>query len=121
MADITPTITGRKPLDNGMTGETSVLAWLGMGSSDTGVAVQLASYTDRSVQVGGTFGSGGTVVFEGSNDGENFITLTDPQANLLSKSAASIEAVQEATRYVRPRVTAGDGDTAINVYLFVRG
>lgn len=97
-----------------------IVSWSAIPNGDTGQAIEMPGSVVRSVQLGGTFGAGGTVVIEGSNDGTNYITLTDPQANALSKTAAAIETIQEVTRYVRPRVTAGDGTTAINVTLLLR-
>lgn len=88
-------------------------------TNDTGQALQMGGSTIRSVQITGTFGAGGTVVLEGSNDGTNYVTLTDPQGNALSKTAAGIEAIQEITRYIRPRVTAGDGTTDLDVTMLV--
>lgn len=89
-------------------------------NGDTGQAFRVDKYADMSVQFGGTFGTGGTVVWEGSNDGTNYVTLTDPQGNAISKTAAAIESVTEPTLYVRPRCTAGDGTTAITVAMYSR-
>ena len=50
-------------------------------------------------------------------DGTNWQTLTDPQGNVISKTSASIEAITEATRFVRPRVSAGDGTTSLAVVM----
>jgi len=97
-----------------------VVAWENIPNGDSGSPIEMPGSSVRSVQVGGTFGAGGTVVIEGSNDGTNYVTLTDPQGNALSKGAAALESVQEVTRYIRPRVTAGDGTTAIDVYLLLR-
>lgn len=94
--------------------------WSGLANGETGDAISVAEFADRSVQVSGTFGSGGTVVLEGSNDGTNWATLNDLQGDALSLSAAKIEGVSELTYQVRPRVTAGDGTTDITVTLFAR-
>lgn len=77
--------------------------------------------TDRSVQVVGTFGSGGTVVIEGSNDGTNYRTLNDFQGSALSFTSAGLEGIAEVPAYIRPRVTAGDGTTDIDVFLVAVG
>lgn len=91
-----------------------------LANTDDGVAVDLHEYSDRSVQVSGTFGVGGTVVIEGSNNGTVWSTLRDPQGTTLSFTAVGLRAVSEMTRHIRPRVTAGDGTTALSVALFVR-
>lgn len=115
------TISGRQPIDNAFPGESCVVSWTGLLNGDDGAPIQLGAYSDRSVQFTGTFGVGGTIVLEGSNDGTNYVVLTDPQGNGISKTSASIEAVSEPSRYVRPRVTAGDGTTALQCHLFLAG
>lgn len=99
-----------------------VVAWTGLThtTSDSGDPFEMPGAADRSLQVTGTFGSGGTLTFEGSNDGTNWATLTDPQGNGLTVQAAKIEAVLELTRYVRPRITAGDGTTSLTATMLVR-
>lgn len=97
-----------------------IYAWLAVPNGNVGQAVELNDYADRSVQVGGTFGAGGSVSLKGSNDATNYIVLADPQGNALTKTSAAIEQVLEATRMFRPEVTAGDGTTAIDVYLYCR-
>jgi hypothetical protein len=97
-----------------------VLSWAGLLNGDDGTPVEMPGSADRSIQFVGTFGAGGTIVLEGSNDGVNYVTLTDPQGNAISKTAAGIEAVLELTRFVRPRVTAGDGTTDLQAHLLVK-
>lgn len=115
------TLAGRAPIDQSFPGESSLVTWTGLLNGDDGTPVQLGAYSDRSVQFGGTFGAGGTIVLEGSNDGTTYFTLTDPQGSAISKGSASLEGVVEPTRYVRPRVTAGDGTTNLACYLFLSG
>jgi len=91
-----------------------------LANGETGNPLEFVSYVDRSVQVTGTFGAGGTVVLEGSNDGTNYHTLTDPQGNPLSFTAAGLLAVTEVCVFVRPRVTGGDGTTALTITLCIR-
>lgn len=99
---------------------TLTYTWAGLLNSDTGNPVQILDWADYSVQFDGTFGVGGTIIFQGSNDGTNWHTLTDPQGNAVSKTVAAIEQVEEAVRYVRPNVTAGDGTTALVATMFMR-
>jgi hypothetical protein len=79
-------------------------------------------YADISVQVFGTFGAGGTVLIEGSNQATptTWATLADPQGNALSFTAAKLEQILEMPRWIRPRVSAGDGDTSLTVALWAR-
>lgn len=97
-----------------------LITWTPLANGDTGSPVIEAEFSDRTVQVTGTFGVGGSVTLEGSNDGVNFVALTDPQGNAITKTAAAIEAVQEGPKYMRPNVTAGDGTTALTVTIFAR-
>lgn len=121
MPTINPTIEGRKPNDASFPGESSCVTWPALGNGDTGAPIAFGAYTDRTIQFHGTFGVGGAVAFEGSNDNTNWFTLTDPQGNPIAKTSAALEAVSEATRFVRPHVTGGDGSTSITAVLFMRG
>jgi hypothetical protein len=86
-----------------------------------GAPLRMPEAADRSVQVFGTFGTGGNLVIEGSNDGgTTYHTLTDPQGNALAFTSAKIETITELTELVRPRVTAGDGTTDLDVHLLTR-
>ncbi len=85
--------------------------WSGLLSGDDGDWLDAAMLADKSVHVYGTFGVGGTVVIEGSNNKSTARTLTDPQGNALSFTQESIEQVLENTKWIRPRVTGGDGTT----------
>lgn len=116
MANIANFLT--KILDNGAQ-DVYLVTWPAMGGSDMGVAAPMAGAADRTVQVEGTFG-GATVVFQGSNDGSNYETLTDPQGNLLSWTSGGIKQVLQLTRYVQP-VTTGGGGSSINVNLLLKG
>ncbi len=75
---------------------------------------------DRTVAVAGTFGVGGTVIVEGTLDNTNWFQLKDPSGTVISFSAAGLRAILENAVAVRPRVTAGDGTTAITATLVVR-
>lgn len=116
MADITPTIT----LIEGVENHCHLVTWGPMANGDVGLPIDMPGAADRSVQVVGTFGAGGNLRLEGTNDGTNYAVLTDPQGNALDITAAKIEAVMELTHKVRPRVTAGDGTTALVVTMLLR-
>lgn len=107
-------------------GPIELYQWTGLtnATSDTGAPLTLPEYADRSVQVKGTFGAGGTVVIEGSNDRKadtpTYATLNDPNGNALSITAAKIEQVLESTYLIRPRISGGDGTTDLTVTIMVR-
>ena len=101
--------------------ETWIVKWLTLTTTnDEGEAFEMPSASDRSIHIIGTFGSGGTVHLQGSNDGTNWIALTDPQGNAITKTATFVEMVTELTRYVRPFVSAGDGTTDLDAFLLVK-
>lgn len=96
------------------------IQWTGLLNGDSGTPLEMVGSADRSVQITGTFGAGGTVLIEGSNDGTNYSTLHDPGGNALSLTTAQIIAVLEISAFIRPRVSAGDGTTSLAVTLLVR-
>ncbi len=89
---------------------------------DDGRAFDTLDYADISVQVFGTFGVGGSLRIEGSNEATptTWATLNDPQANALDFTAAKIEQVLEMPRWIRPRITAGDANTSLTCVLWAR-
>lgn len=96
------------------------VTWEGLGQGDEGEAVTYGVFTDRSVQVFGTFGAGGSVTMQGSNDNANFVALTDPRGNALSISSPRLEQIEDLSYSFKPVVNGGDGTTALTVVLFAR-
>lgn len=100
------------------------VTWTGLQNGDTGLPVTIGEYPDRTMQVTGTFGAGGSVSLEGSNDQTTetptYVVLTDPQGNAITKTAAGLETCEEAPLIVRPNCTAGDGTTSLTVRLLCR-
>jgi len=100
------------------------VVWTGLLNGDTGGPVQLPEFPDRTVQVYGTFGAGGSINIEGSCDKTTetptYFILSDPQGNAVTKTAAAAEAIEEAPLLIRPNVTAGDGTTSLTVKLVCR-
>jgi hypothetical protein len=93
MAIIVPSFQKLRSQDSGIDAVTITWAGLTNGGPDSGQPVQRPALVDRSVQVTGTFGAGGTVVFEGSNDGVNYYTLTNPLGTAISVTTAGITQV----------------------------
>lgn len=94
--------------------------WTPLANGDDGAPLLSVHYTDKSIQFQGTFGTGGSVQLEGSNDGIAWHVLQDFGGNALTLTSAGLRPIAGATRWVRPRVTAGDGSTAITCVLFGR-
>jgi len=76
-------------------------------SGDDGDPQSFAAYSDKTFIVTGTFSGSAVVVIEGSNDGTNWVTLSNRQGNAMSFSAAGMNTSQDRPVYVRPKLTAG--------------
>lgn len=100
-----------------------VVSWTPLtNTNQDGQAFEMPGSADRSVQVLGTFGAAGSINFEGSNEATptTWAILNDPSSAALTFTAAKIEAVLEMTRWVRPKITAGDGTTSLTVLMAVK-
>lgn len=96
--------------------------WLGLLNGDNGDGMAQGWWKDRCVQVFGTFGAGGSISLQGSNDGgTTWAILTDQAGAALTFTAAGIKTVAQATLLTRPIVTAGDGTTTLACYLAMVG
>lgn len=104
---------------SGALGKAAVAIWTPMATGDTGAPLTNTSFSDRSVQVTGTFNAA-TVSIEGSNDGTNYTVLTDTAGVALTFTATGIKQVLQVTRYIRPSVAAGTA-TALTVTLLTVG
>jgi len=107
-------------------GRSYQLQWTPLLNGDDGSGMMIPGASDKSVQVTGATGTGGSVQLEGSNldspavDADWFI-LKDGQGNDLVFTAVSVgEMVAENTLWVRPHVTAGDGATSFTVTVLAR-
>ena len=99
----------------------AVYTWAPLTTTNAdGDPVAFQGSGDRTVQVQGTFGSGGSVTLQGSNDGTNWRTLVDPQGSAITATSAILSAIEQCPVFVRPFVTAGDGTTSLTVTLAVR-
>jgi len=93
--------------------------WAGLLNTDVGDAQALSHYPMKAVQAIGTFGVGGSVAIEGSMDGTNWGALRDSTGTAIALTAATIvRDVLENPRFIRPRVTAGDGATTLTLMLW---
>lgn len=97
-----------------------IIGWSGLLNSDTGAAVELVDYADKTSTITGTFGVGGSITLQGSNNGTDWFALTDAQTSAVTKTSAAMELIVENPRYIRPIVTAGDGTTNLVVQICCR-
>ena len=85
----------------------------------SGNPIEVPEYTDKTVQVYGTFDSG-TVTIQGSNDDETsptYFTANDPSSAALTFTSARGEAVLENPRLIRPVVSSAGDSTSITVII----
>lgn len=82
--------------------------WTGLLNGDQGDAGG-GPYLTASFSVTGTFGAGGSIRLEGSNDGTNWAALS-PTALTAAGIFGALGAA-EHPKFIRPSVTAGDGTT----------
>ena len=78
-------------------------AWT-LGANAVGLFEDVSMGAERSVQVTGAFGTA-IVIIEGSNDGETFHPLTNPDGLTLSFRRPDLSAIREYCRYLRPRTS----------------
>ena len=98
----------------------ALASWEDLANGNTGNSVSIARWADKTVQVQGTFGAGGSVTIEGSLDGTTWAACHDPQGNALTFTSAGLELCAENPLFMRPNVTAGDGTTALDVDILGR-
>ena len=104
-------------------GSVGMYTWTPLTTTNTdGRPVFSTQFADRCVQVTGTFGAGGSVTVQGSNDGTNWSTLNTAQgaAVAITALASGLKQIVEVPRYMRPLVTAGDGTTSVSVTMLIR-
>lgn len=110
------TTTPVKVVDNN--GSNLTWSWLAVPQSQAGDPVMLGRVYGLCVQVVGTFGSAGSLSIEGSNDGGTTWTIVkDVNGNACTFTGAALVEIGVRPLALRAHCTAGDGTTALNVYL----
>lgn len=104
---------------------TDRVVWSNLGNGDDGAPVSFLVAGDKTVQVTGTPGVGGTLIFEGSLEETptNYFPLTDHNGNAISFTLAAGsegELVAENVAHIRPRVTGGDVSTDFEATMIAR-
>ncbi len=101
------------------------VTWTGLLNGDTGAWVTLRGMTDKTVQVKGTWGTGGSLSMEGSNDGSTAFVVNDTRGETnpatLTAASTAILTLAEHGAAIRPNVTAGDGTTNLTLILTAVG
>lgn len=114
MATRTPTTSNQASRN----GAVKWAQWTGLLNGDTGAPVSAAEWSGKTFHAFGTFGAGGTVIIEGSNDIDaptNWAPVSNWQGTNLSATGAALLTARDMPMWVRPRVSAGDGTTSLTV------
>ena len=74
-----------------------VISWPSMANGDVGQALEMPGSADRSVQVVGTFGSGGNLRVQGSNDVDTGYSVRDALKLILSAVAGKVSGAETTT------------------------
>jgi hypothetical protein len=88
-----------------------------------GDGFQAANWVASSFQVVGTFGVGGSISLEGSNDGTNWAVVPDINGNpatLTASGGPGIVFLAESPIWLRANVTAGDETTDLTAIVALR-
>jgi hypothetical protein len=118
MAEVTCTLNNLQT----EVGPCIVATWGALNTNNqTAAAVKLPGYSDKSVQFVGSNFDSATISLHGSNDGTNFVVLTDPQGNNVAKTAAGLEAVTENTLWIKPVGASIGTNTSVVVTVFAKG
>ncbi len=100
------------------------VTWSPLTEADDGAPYPTAYLADKTVQSLGTFGAGGMVEWEGTNNGSaNFVQLRDFRGKFISHMSDELSLVAENPQTIRPNVAAGSGVsvTAIAVIVLAKG
>jgi len=122
MPTISPTYADIVDTQGGAGTVGKIVTWGPMANGDTGSPVpqNLVEFSDRSFQVEGTFGTGGALLVEGSNDKSNFRTVNNINGLAISITSAGIQQVTVVCAQQRPHVNAGDTTTSLTVTAVLR-
>lgn len=95
------------------------VSWIGAAGSgtDTCQPVDLSAYPDKTIQA---VGDSTDVAITGSNDGTNYVDLTDPSgtAIALDSSNKELAVIRENPALVQPVITGG---SSTSVYIIAAG
>lgn len=98
----------------------NLVTWAGLGQGDTGQALELPNYSDKTMQSVGDYSGSASVSMRGSNEGATYSVLNDGAGNALTNTADAVKTVLENPRFIKPTIASGDGSTSITVTLLIR-
>jgi hypothetical protein len=102
------------PLQSSNKSNNQYVKWEGLTTNDYGQPWELPSYADKTFSILGNFGSGATVVLQGSNvwdpvltTDNDWHTLTDTTETDISATSKLGGQILQNYRWIRPKVTGG--------------
>lgn len=113
----------RSVVPSDVSGRVHRFTWTGLLNGDDGELISIPGAADMTVQVFGAFGTGGTIILQGSCEEDppsNYFQMRDQGDNLISFVAADGESVGPIAAFIRPLVTDGDGTTDLTMILLAR-
>lgn len=90
-----------------------------LANGDNTAAVPTLGFDEAVIVVTGTFGAGGSILVEGSIDGVVWFTPPGLVGSPIT-AAGAIGLPNLFSRFIRARVTAGDGSTALTAVFLLR-
>lgn len=110
-----------KPVVANINDDAVKVQWRNIASGDTCEEYSgFSDYSDRSVQVEAAAFGGATITIAGSNDGDNYQTLTDPSGTAITASSAKLRQILEYVWKVKPTISGGDVTTNITVTIVAK-
>ncbi|SFT71423.1 hypothetical protein [Mesorhizobium sp. YR577] len=98
--------------------DVALATWTSLVNGETGNSASITRWSNnKTVTVTGTFGAGGSVAIQGSNDGSTFVPLHDPRGVAIAITTAGAALIEENPLFIRAVVTAGDGTTNLKVMI----
>ena len=95
--------------------------WPNLAKNDVGQWLDVSQFSDKTIQITGTLGTGGEITVEGSLDGgTTAFTLTQADTTAFVLNALGGAAVLEAVPLIRVNATNGDGTTYLSCYIFAK-
>lgn len=97
---------------------TADIMWGGLDGTDTGAAVEAPRFPEKTLMVTGTFGSTASILtMQGSNDENNWYTLTDDFGTDLTFTAADVKSIRQNPRFIRPSLSSTAATSCVNVHI----
>jgi hypothetical protein len=106
-----------------------VITWTPLTvTNNYGDPIQMPGSADRSIQITGALGTLGAVTMYGSNvvdpdlsDDDDWFILDDAKGNPIVLDSLRGEEIVILPLWIRPKITAGDGSTALAARLVMKG